>query len=366
MSFFNKKEEVLEIILTSYGKYKLSRGQWSPKYYAFFDEDVIYDSRYASVTEQSGSAEARIQEGSPSLRMQTNKMDLETKMKAVQAAKSRVDATGIANSNNLYSTFLLNSDARLAPYILPLGNSTLKTTAQTYAPAWDIVALKNEFSATTAFQNSSYENITQIPQLDVEIAYTTKIYTATDIEGAYSSAEQVRDELSHMQEAGSINLPSDGFLVTYFDDDSLLVIDDGYLVLKFEEKNSAKAVDQFSIQVWETESNPEIHGLDDTGKHMKPLKFIDYPEEIVNDILLDSGEVPKIDTTLIDDGFAEYFMDVLVDEEIDDKAVCNYIATTELSRINWSRVLSCGITGDLPGSVLYTNADTVALCEEDC
>ena len=53
MSFFNKKEEVIEVILTSYGKYKLSRGQWKPAYYAFFDEDIVYDTRYAGYTEIS-------------------------------------------------------------------------------------------------------------------------------------------------------------------------------------------------------------------------------------------------------------------------------------------------------------------------
>ena len=43
MTFFNQKEEVLQIELTQYGKYLLSRGKWKPAYYAFFDDDVIYD-----------------------------------------------------------------------------------------------------------------------------------------------------------------------------------------------------------------------------------------------------------------------------------------------------------------------------------
>ena len=215
-------------------------------------------------------------------------------------------------------------------------------------------------------QSASYENITQIPQLGSDITYTTQIYTTADIDGAYSSAETVENELTHMQEQGSISLPSDGFLVTYFDDDSLIVIDDGYLVLQVEEANSARAVDQFSIRVWEVESDITMQPKDQTGQKLRPLKFIDYPQEIVNDILLDPAEIPKVDPTLIDEGYVEYFMDIMVDEEIDDRAVCNYIATDEKSRINWSRVLSCDKAGDTAGSVLYTNADTVNLCEEDC
>jgi len=37
MEFFNKKEEVLEVKLTPYGRYKLSKGLLRPTYYAFFD-----------------------------------------------------------------------------------------------------------------------------------------------------------------------------------------------------------------------------------------------------------------------------------------------------------------------------------------
>ena len=192
MSFFNKKDEVLEIVLTSYGKYKLSRGQWCPKYYAFFDEDITYDSRYMSIEESSGSAEARIQELTPALKLQTSKSDLEKKLKDIQSVASRrseLGGTGYEQWNKTgYGNFVLNTDARLSPYILPLGNSTLRTTAQTYAPAWHITALKNEFSASAGAMSASYEPITQIPQLGTEIAYTTRIYDSTDVEGAYSSA----------------------------------------------------------------------------------------------------------------------------------------------------------------------------------
>ena len=43
MTFFNKKEEVIEVKLTSFGKYKLSKGELRPASYSFFDDDVVYD-----------------------------------------------------------------------------------------------------------------------------------------------------------------------------------------------------------------------------------------------------------------------------------------------------------------------------------
>ena len=43
MSFFNKKEDVIDLQLTQYGKYLLSQGKLKPVYYAFFDDDILYD-----------------------------------------------------------------------------------------------------------------------------------------------------------------------------------------------------------------------------------------------------------------------------------------------------------------------------------
>ena len=46
MTFFNRKEEVIDIQLTQYGKYVLSKGRFKPDCYAFFDDDIIYDTAY--------------------------------------------------------------------------------------------------------------------------------------------------------------------------------------------------------------------------------------------------------------------------------------------------------------------------------
>lgn len=46
MEFFDRKEEVLDLQLTQYGKYLLSVGKLKPAFYAFFDDDVDYDTEY--------------------------------------------------------------------------------------------------------------------------------------------------------------------------------------------------------------------------------------------------------------------------------------------------------------------------------
>ena len=80
MTFKNQKEEVIEIELTSYGKHLLSKGKFRPTYYAFFDDDILYDSEYAGLVEEQNYAQTRILEETPRMRVQTTYTGLETEI----------------------------------------------------------------------------------------------------------------------------------------------------------------------------------------------------------------------------------------------------------------------------------------------
>ena len=86
-TFFNKKEDVIDLKLTRYGRHLLSLGKFKPEYYSFFDSDIIYDSQYGGneiVTGSNQSLESqnyiarRIKE-TPRLKTQTVFGGVETK-----------------------------------------------------------------------------------------------------------------------------------------------------------------------------------------------------------------------------------------------------------------------------------------------
>ena len=94
MEFFNRKEEVLDVELTQYGKYLLSIGKFKPSYYAFFDDDIIYDIRYqglapnnsiieGSPVENQKDAQKRIQE-TPRVKVQHNFITVDKTHKQVE------------------------------------------------------------------------------------------------------------------------------------------------------------------------------------------------------------------------------------------------------------------------------------------
>lgn len=63
MGFLNQKEEVLDIKLTPTGERLLMLGALKPAYYAFFDDEVIYDAEYVDISnEAQNDIETRIQD----------------------------------------------------------------------------------------------------------------------------------------------------------------------------------------------------------------------------------------------------------------------------------------------------------------
>ena len=60
MTFVNKKEEVFDLVMTERGREKLSKGKFKPHSYSFYDNEVIYDNKYAAMSESQNSAQPRI------------------------------------------------------------------------------------------------------------------------------------------------------------------------------------------------------------------------------------------------------------------------------------------------------------------
>tara|TARA_R100000234_G_scaffold120114_1_gene105556 strand:+ start:5469 stop:6665 length:1197 start_codon:yes stop_codon:yes gene_type:complete len=81
MEFFDRKEEVLDVQLTQYGKYLLSVGKLKPVYYSFFDNDVDYDTKYQGLPPNDSSSDART--GPPE-----NQKDTEDRIKETPRIKA--------------------------------------------------------------------------------------------------------------------------------------------------------------------------------------------------------------------------------------------------------------------------------------
>ncbi len=88
MQFFDDKQEVMDVVITPYGKHLLSQGTFKPEYYAFFDDDILYDSLWvsgSSITETQNAIEGRIQEQTPRTKQQSTYLGVESTIEARNA-----------------------------------------------------------------------------------------------------------------------------------------------------------------------------------------------------------------------------------------------------------------------------------------
>jgi hypothetical protein len=133
MSFFNKKEEVLDIQLTRLGRQTLAKGNFSPKYYQFFDDDIVYNTEFAGFSEKQNNAQERILENTPKLKKNANvSSPLEFQPHWWSAGSSGEDVHAPIATRHVYEKSLL----------YPLANSESNTKK---APHFSLDSHDNKF-----------------------------------------------------------------------------------------------------------------------------------------------------------------------------------------------------------------------------
>ena len=236
MEFFNRKEEVLDIQLTQYGKYLLSKGKLKPAMYAFFDDDILYDAEYAKIFEDQKEADPRIKE--------TPRSKAQYVFTGREFEKSKINASHCPTSIDAKAPekFQMTADREYS-LGLPLGTSELKSSK---APSWSLHFLRGALSGSTSHMTGS-NRLLAIPQLEVKVEYLISVHTAEE--------EQNADDDPHI-------------VTTAFDDGSHLSITRDNIVLKIEEENTPFTNDNFEIEVFEAK-------IDENGlEQLIPIRFL--------------------------------------------------------------------------------------------
>jgi hypothetical protein len=335
MEFFNKKEEVIDLQLTQYGKHLLSLGKLKPVYYAFYDDGIIYDSNYLSFNEPQYEAELRIQENTPNLKPFHNFHSIEDEMKKAIEAKNSGDS-GLAQQ--LIEATPEKSQILIAPLAKSdLGNDKI--------PAWNITLLDGKMlpgSTTATLALSSSGVVLDIPQIEVQINYkvvvnelggsTTQTYTAAVMNGEIDGIPQ---SLLEQQLAGFDDINYD---VKTFEDGTSFNITTNDLIVQVIEENVPYANDNFDIEVYGIRDNELQQGTETTTvTEVLPLRFLTEPDLIIDDILYDEEEINRSPIPDIDSSFVDYYFDFEADDEIEASLICNKIKNGEYDLYRFAR-----------------------------
>ena len=296
MTFKNQKEEVLEIELTSYGKYLLSKGKFKPTFYSFFDDDIIYDANYAGTTEEQNNAQSRILEETPRTRVQTNYSGVETEIeKQIEAAR--------AANKELKEAFQTTKEKH---YSLagPLGNSSVSTE---FAPSWDITLFGGEFTQQKRVKTGDHQT-TQIPQMEIK----DLLYKASIVR------KKVTQPVSNIFDVD----------FEVYENGNSIEIDHDDFILEIDELHTDSLKENYDIEVFIVEED-EVNSK--KVETLIPLSFKKQRESnIVNGILVD--EVESVSNIELDESYVEYYLDIDFDSDIRKSRLCELGYSTDYSK----------------------------------
>ena len=329
MEFFNKKEEVIDLQLTQYGKYLLSLGRFKPVYYAFYDDGVIYYSQYMGFSENQNNSHPRIQEDTPNLKTLHNFHSIDDDMqRAVDVTYHMSMCGGATTAEAMESLQKIPQQTPEKAQILvnPLANSQLATDK---TPSWNVSALSGRIltgSTTSTLTLSSSATVLNIPQIEVDIRYRPKIKSVED--------------LTTEQENGiDTNYALEVVDARVFDDGTYISIDKDNLILQILEENVPQGNDNFEIEFFSIEDVKTNNKVKNTTsiEQLNQLRLLAEPDLVVNDILLDKIEGNTLEPSQIDSSFADYYFEIELDDEIDAAIICELIKNGDKDLYKFAR-----------------------------
>ena len=365
MEFFDKKEEVIDLQLTQYGKYLLSLGKMKPVYYAFYDDGIIYDSEYAGFVEDQNTTEGRIQSDTPNTKTVHNFHSIEEAMlKAVDTKYSGDEA--------LAQLMLQQTPEKSQVLIDPLANSDLATNK---IPAWSITMLSGEIltaSTTPTLTLDSSATVLNIPQVEVEIEYDVVINQSDSLtqeeinEIARGEVDGVPQEI--LDALGSGIMPS-GIEPFVFEDGTFFSIKRKDLIFQIIEEHVPQGNDNFEIEIYSLEDVDANGKIENTSlvTEVKQLRLLTQPDLVVNDILIDEAEANILPVSQIDSSFADYYFDIDLDDQIDSSIICEKIKNGDKDLYKFARKDFDCIEGQPNYQYLspYSQKQTSSECEDD-
>jgi len=325
MTFFDKKEDVMKIQLTPYGRYLLSIGKLVPHSYKFFDEDILYDTEAIGITEEQNSHHNRITKETPKLISNPNITGVETNIKKFESLNIKIDNIRIPSADDIVS----NNNESIGT------NPNLNSNC----PAFRVEMYRGEFSEVDIknYYSSNNVDFSPIPQIPINMFLSSSI---------------IKSE-SNLYTEGADDM---GMNSAEFPDGSKFKIAVPEPIIRIYEENSFDEIDNFIITAFKIETVNDV-------TIFKKLTFPNKEKLIVDDLLVGDLPPPPSDAELFDDfphddpaGMGDnggmltpyryesslsYYLDVIYDKEIPNQDICSTIGELEIRNIFLDEKLGC-------------------------
>jgi hypothetical protein len=255
MAFKNKREEVLDIKLTQFGKNLLSRGAFKPEFYRFFDDGVIYDRKYAGLSEPQNDIEDRIK----------TDLQLDTQY-LVKGIETRFDAESEKINSGEREVFLeikrdIDPIEKEKLLQFPLANCTLGSQDMPY---FSLLAHTTDIQNSASVQYLTQSGIqTKIPQIELLPSYNVTL----------DNTQQIDDPGTLYDSETYLDLTS---MKVEFIDKTFIEVDPEHFAISLDEFNVPYTKENFDLELYEIIDEKDESGVVTETK----IVAITNPEEI--------------------------------------------------------------------------------------
>ena len=286
-----------------------------PKYYAFFDDDIVYDISAIGGTEDQDAIKNRILNETPRLRPQRDLTSPENLISNFERGES---------SSRPFSEVQLN-------YLTePLGTSD---GTERNASSWHLTTILGEIDSSDSTYDVSGSYLRQIPQVNMTLEYKMEV-------------RNTRDDSPVRGQPTSPSLPAS----RVFEDGTYLQISDDQIIARIIEENGFTFKEGLEIEAFIFEDEEKII----------PLKMTPKTKSIINNMLVDENDEDSfID---VDKTYLEFWMSIFFDEDIPDSDLCKGIEKLKKEDILLDIEVECPDEDGIDFDIYRTRVTDVEKC----
>jgi hypothetical protein len=287
--FLDKKEQVIDLKLTNYGHYLLSEGSFRPTYYAFLDDNVVYDSaHFGRSGEAQNDIHRRIKEETPYL--ESLVLFEEVGNLPSPEHKLNIFSTDITPEQRVprIDQFRFNS---------LIGNSFVPED-KNFMPAWKMASLQGDITSSS---ERDLSNDTRVPQINITASYAKQVVDYQEyINNNFNTSDQRTIEA----------------ISSVFADDKAITLAMKDVMIYLEEVNTQVLNENFDIEVFLVED-----GNTAVGEKLVRKYFQNRKEQVVDGFMVSAQSVEDDVQELTSDSVEQYFT-IYRDSEIDRETAC--------------------------------------------
>jgi len=290
--FLDKKEQVIDFKLTSYGNHLLSIGNFKPTYYTFLDDNVVYDSAYFG---RNNEAQNDIHK-----RIKEETQYIESLVLFEELGKNTPPTTEMnyfpGDINPIQKTtrideFKLNSI---------IGDSYVGVDSQN-APSWNFVSLRSDIVSSTPIDKT---NGSEIPQINITASYNKKIISQEDYADRAFNTSDDRDVEA---------------VTSVFIDGNVIYVDMKDVLIYLEETNTELLNENFDIEIFQIQD-----GDSTSGQKLIRKYFQNKNQQIVDGFMVAATEQGMTQQNITTDAVENFFY-LFADREVEERAACKLV-----------------------------------------